>query len=131
MNDYLKGCLAVCITLILGCAPFSAKAPEDVVGSRAVEQAKALMRGEYDLALTYMTPTYQASPRAADYQRNRAGSGGWQGVDLKWVKCDQEYTICDVRLLISILRPPAVTVPIPIALDDKWIKVGRQWYQYD
>ena len=131
MNYCLKGCFAVGITLILGCAPFSPESPEDVVGGRALEQANALMLGEYELALTYMTPTYQSSPRAADYQRNRAGSGGWEEVDLKWVKCDQEYTICDVRLLISTLRPPAVTVPISIALDDKWIKVGRQWYQYD
>ena len=101
------------------------------MGNRAVEQGSALMRGEYDVAMTYMTPAYQSSPRAADYQRNRAGSGGWRGIDLKWVKCDLEYTVCDVRLMILTMRPPAVTVPIAIPLDDQWIKVGGQWYQYD
>ena len=116
---------------MMGCSTFSTKTTEETVGTRAVQQAHALMRAEYDVALTYMTPTYQSSPRAADYQRNRAGSGGWQGVDLKWVKCDEGYTTCDVRLIILTARPPAVTTPVPIPLDDKWIKVGRQWYQYD
>ena len=121
----------VCLTSGLGCTALSPETPEEIVGARALEQADALKRGDHAVALTYMTPTYQSSPRAGDYQRNRAGAGSWQKIELKWVKCDLNYTICDVRLLIYALRPPAMNVPIPIALDDRWIKVGRDWYQYE
>lgn len=121
----------VCLISGLGCAALSPKTPEEIVGDRALEQAEALRRGDHDAALAYMTPTYQSSPRAADYQRNRAGTGAWQKVDLKWVKCDQDSTVCDVRLIIYMLRPPAMNAPIPIPLDDRWIKVGRDWYQYE
>ena len=131
LNYLLKCWPIVCLALGLGCATPSPKTPEELVGGRALEQAEALMVADYAAALAYMTPAYQFGPRAADYQRNRAGSGSWQKVDLKWVKCDADYTVCDVRLLITALRPPAVTVPIQIALDDKWVKVNAQWYQYD
>jgi hypothetical protein len=129
-------CLLKCLPIVglaagLGCAGLSTQTPEQIVGERAIAQAEALRRGDYELALGFMTPIYQSSPRAADYQRNRAGAGGWQQVDLKWVKCDEGQSMCDVRLLITTARPPAVMTPIAIPLDDKWIKIDRQWYQYD
>ena len=131
LNCLLK-CLPIfCLALGLGCAALSPKTPEERVGDRALEQAEALMAADYELAMGFMTPTYQSSPRSADYQRNRAGSGSWQKVDLKWVKCDEEYKACDVRLLITAFRPPAVTVPIQVPLDDIWVKIDGQWYQYD
>lgn len=131
MNHLLKSLPMVYLALGLGCGTLTPQTPEEIVGDRALEQAEALRRGDYDAALAYMTPAYQSSPRAADYQRNRAGTGGWQKVDLQWVKCDLDYAFCDVRLIISMLRPPAMSFPIPIPLDDRWIKVGRNWYQYD
>ena len=129
-------CLLKCLPIVglaagLGCAGLPSQTPEEIVGDRAVAQAEALKRGDYEAALGFMTPTYQSSPRAADYQRNRAGSGGWQQIDLKWVKCDESYSACDVRLIITTTRPPFVTTPIPIPLDDTWVKIDRQWYQYD
>ena len=101
------------------------------MGGRALAQSEALMAGDYEAAMGFMTPTYQSSPRAADYQRNRAGTGSWQKVDLKWVRCDADYNACDVRLLITAFRPPAVAIPIQIPLDDKWVIIDGQWYQYD
>lgn len=115
----------------LGCAALAPKTPEEIVGARALEQARALQAGDYDSALDYMTPAYRSSPRARDYQRNRAGSGGWQDVVLKWVKCDPESARCEVRLLIYVIRPPAVNTPLPVPLDDTWIEVDGVWYQYD
>ena len=131
LNHLLKCLPIVCLASGLGCATFSTQTPEKIVGGRALEQAEALRVGDYPAALAYMTPTYQSGPRAADYQRNRAGSGSWQKVDLKWVRCDADYIACDVRLLITAFRPPAVAVPIQIALDDKWVEINGQWYQYD
>lgn len=115
----------------LGCAALAPQAPEELVGARALEQAEALKLGDYERALTYMTPSYQSSPRARDYQRNRAGSGGWEDIQLKWVRCDEEHGRCEVRLLIYAVRPPAFTSPVPVPLDDTWIKVDGKWYQYD
>ena len=131
MNYLLKYLPMACLGAGLGCAGLPSQTPEELVGGRAVAQAEALKSGDYEAALGFMTPTYQSSPRAADYQRNRAGSGGWQQIDLKWVKCDEGYNACDVRLIITTTRPPFVTTPIPIPLDDKWVKIDRQWYQYD
>jgi hypothetical protein len=127
----LQGLLMGCLASGLGCATSPTQTPEEVVGSRALEQARALMAADYAMAMSYMTPTYQSSPRSDNYQRARAGSGSWQKVDLKWVRCDADYNACDVRLLITAFRPPAVTFPIQIPLDDKWIEVDGQWYQYD
>jgi hypothetical protein len=121
----------VCLASGLGCATPSTQTPEEIVGGRALAQSEALMAGDYEAAMVFMTPTYQSSPRAADYQRNRAGTGSWQKVDLKWVRCDADYNACDVRLLITAFRPPAVAVPIQIPLDDKWVIIDGQWYQYD
>jgi hypothetical protein len=131
VNRLLKCLPIVYLAAGLGCAGLSTQTPEEIVGGRAIAQAEALRRGDFEVALGFMTPSYQSSPRATDYQRNRAGAGGWQQVDLKWVKCDKDYSVCDVRLIIMTVRPPAVMTPIPIPLDDKWLKIGRQWYQYD
>lgn len=131
MNYLLRSLPVVYLALGLGCGTLTTQTPEEIVGGRALQQAEALMVGDYKRALGFMTPTYQSSPRAAAFQRNRAGSGSWQKVDVKWVKCDPAYNACDVRLLITIMRPPAVTVPIQVPLDDKWVTVDGQWYQYD
>ena len=136
LGDITLNCLLKCLPIIclasgLGCATLSTETPEELVGARALEQAAALMAADYEIAIGFMTPTYRSSPRAADYQRNRAGTGSWQKVDLKWVKCDAEYNACDVRLLVTVLRPPAVTSPIQVPLDDKWVNIDGQWYQYE
>ena len=101
------------------------------MGERALAQAEALRSGDYEAALQFMTPSYQASPRARDYQRNRAGAAGWTSVDLKWVRCDEIGTSCDVRLIIRAVRPPVTNTPLPIPLDDVWILVDGEWYQYE
>jgi hypothetical protein len=131
VNCLLKPLPIIYLALGMGCGTLTTQTPEQVIGGRALEQAEALRVGDYKTALDFMTPSYRASPRAADYQRNRAGSGSWQKVDLKWVRCDEEYIACDVRLIVTTYRPPAVTFPIQIPIDDKWVKVDGQWYQYD
>ena len=131
MKAVFRGLAAVITMAVMGCETLSPKSTEEVVGARAMAQAEALRTGDYDLALSFMTPSYQASPRARDYQRQRAGSGGWQNIELKWVRCDNEEARCEVRLLIYALRPPALTTPYPIPLDDTWIKINGKWYQYE
>ena len=116
-----------------GCAVFETRPPEEVVAERAMEQANYLMAGDFEAALEYMTPSFQNGPKAQDYRREKAAAPAWDDASVKWVKCDadDEVTKCEVRLLITVLRPPAITVPIQIPLDDTWILVDGNWYQFD
>ena len=127
-----KWLVAVAV-LCVGCANLQNSSPEEEVGARALQQAEALMAGDFEAALDFMAPAYRASPRADSYGRNRAGAPAWSGVQLKWVRCDEgeKPERCEVRLLITTMRPPAIMTPIQIPLDDTWVLVGGQWYQYD
>ena len=116
------------------CVSLEPATPEEIVGTRALEQARALMAADFDAAIKYMTPSYQNSDRSKDYRRSKSGATGWTDVSLRWVKCGdepQEATRCEVRLMVTLLRPPAVTTPISVPLDDVWILVGGEWYQYE
>ena len=118
---------------LVGCSNINmAVAPEEIVGERAIAQANAVMVGDFDTGLGYMTPSYRESARAKDFKRSRSGATGWTNVDLKWVKCDDapKPTRCEVRLLVTLMRPPAITTPITVPLDDVWIFVDDDWYQY-
>lgn len=129
----LNRILLLCAFLVTGaCAGLEPKTPEEIVGERALEQARALMAADFDTAIEYMTPSYKNSDRASDFKRSRSGATGWMDASLKWVKCDDEPqpTRCEVRLLVKIMRPPAVTTPIIVPLDDVWILVDGEWYQY-
>jgi hypothetical protein len=48
------------------------------------------MAQEYDQALTFMTPSYQNSPRSKRFRGEFAGASFWQSAEVKWAKCDEE-----------------------------------------
>lgn len=75
--------------LISGCSPQPELSVEEQVGNRALQWAGALMSLDYDKALTFMTPSYQNSPRADRFRGEFSGAGFWKDAEIKWVKCDE------------------------------------------
>ena len=115
-----------------GCATVDNRDPEAIVGERVMQQMRAFMDLDYDLALGYMTPGYQQSPRAERFQGEFSGSGWWQDVTLKSVDCGEatDATRCSVRVIIMMMRPPAVRSPLPMPYDMTWVKLDGQWFHY-
>ena len=126
--------------MVIGCLPmvFSActtvpdQTTEDLVGQRAILWAEALIDLDYDGALTYMTPSYQASPRAARYRGDFSGAGFWRSVKRHSVDCgeSQAPSRCDVTIIIRMLVPPEMARETPIAYDMTWVLLDGQWYLY-
>ena len=120
------------LTVLGGCATVPEETTEDLVGQRAIEWAETLIALDYDGALTYMTPSYQASPRADRYRGDFSGAGFWRSVTLHSVDCeeDQPASRCDVRIIISMIRPPELTREMPIPYDTTWVFIDGIWFQY-
>lgn len=116
---------------VSGCVSTPERSVEETVAERAMAHMEALMALDYDTALSYMTPAYQASPRADRFRAEFSGAGWWQGVDFKWVKCSDVDggTACTVRVIIKLFRPPAVTSPTPIPYETVWIPIDSVWYR--
>jgi hypothetical protein len=91
MHPVLSLCLLAGV-LLAGCATPQPMTVEERVGNRALQWADALIAQDYEQALTFMTPTYQNSPRAERFRGDFGGSSYWQGAELKWVKCDEKNT---------------------------------------
>ena len=120
------------LILASGCATTPEVTTEEVVGNRALEWAETLMALDYEGALAYMTPGYQASPRAKRYRGDFSGAGFWRSVSLQSVDCgsDLPATRCTVRVIISMIRPPEMRREMPIPYDTVWVLLDGEWYQY-
>lgn len=176
--------------LITGCASQPDLSVEEQVGNRALQWAGALMAQDYEKALTFMTPSYQNSPRADRFKGDFSGAGFWQDAEIKWVKCDEasgpatgsgeistanstsgtskpvdtivadseeECVVtsweacgqtsavpsttadssavdssvrCEVRLILSVLKPPEMSFPMPIPYEAVWLNIDGTWYLY-
>ena len=126
--------------MVIGCLPmvFSActavpdQTVEDLVGQRAILWAEALMELDYNGALSYMTPSYQTSPRADRYRGDFSGAGFWRSVTPHSVDCgeSQAPSRCDVTIIISMIVPPEVARETPISYDMTWVFLDGQWYLY-
>ena len=75
---------------VTGCASVEKVSIEEQLNSKTLQWADALMAQEYDQALTFMTPSYQNSPRSKRFRGEFAGASYWQGAEVKWAKCDEE-----------------------------------------
>ena len=120
------------LALMAGCAATPQVTTEEIVGQRALDWADALIAQDFDRALTFMTPSYQASPRADRYRGTFSGAGFWSSVELKQVECDlgADAGRCEVRVIINMIRPPELTREMPIPYDTTWVLLGDEWYQY-
>ena len=120
------------------CSVLDPLPPEEAVRQRAQQQAEALLALDYEKALTYVSPSYQNSPRAAFYQSQYSGASFWNEAEVYWVRCgdDPDPQRCEVRLWVYASLPrmgrfqSQRSETDPTALDSIWIKVDRQWYQY-
>ena len=125
--------LAVIVGLS-GCAGWlQPPSAEEVVGQRATRWAEALIAQDYESALTMTTPAFRNSPRASRYQAEFSGASWWQDVSLKWVRCEatEQPSTCEVRQIITLMRPPAVSSPIPIPYETTWVKLKGSWYVFN
>ena len=118
--------------VLSGCNTVPDQATEDLVGQRAISWTEAMIELDYDGALSYMTPSYQASPRADRYRGDFSGAGFWRSVTLHSVDCgeSQAPSRCDVTIIISMIVPPEVARETPISYDTTWVLLGGQWYLY-
>ena len=126
--------------MVIGCLPvvFSAciavpeQTAEDLVAQRAILWAEALMELDYNGALSYMTPSYQTSPRADRYRGDFSGAGFWRSVTPHSVDCGESQvpSRCDVTIIISVIVPPEVARETPISYDMTWVLLDGQWYLY-
>ena len=123
------GCLSVVFS---ACTMVPDQTTQDLVGQRAISWAEALIDLDYDGALTYMTPSYQASPRADRYRGDFSGAGFWRSVTSHSVDCgeSQAPSRCDVTIIINMIVPPEVVRETPIAYDTTWVFLDGQWYLY-
>ena len=102
------------------------------MSQRAISWAEALIELDYDGALTYMTPSYQASPRADRYRGDFSGAGFWRSVTLHSVDCgeSQSPSRCEVTIIIGMIMPPELARETPIPYDMTWVMLDGQWYLY-
>ena len=76
-------------TVSVGCTAVPEQTTLDLVGQRAISWAEALMELDYDGALSYMTPSYQMSPRADRFRGDFSGAGFWRSVAPHSVDCGE------------------------------------------
>jgi len=116
----------------VGCTAVPEQTAEDLVGQRAILWAEALMKLDYNGALSYMTPSYQTSPRADRYRGDFSGASFWRSVTLHSVDCGESQTPsrCDVTIIISMIVPPDMARETPISYDMTWVFMDGQWYLY-
>ena len=190
MHSVSSVCLLAGV-LLAGCATPQPVTVEEQVGDKALQWADALMALEYDKALTFMTPSYQNSPRSERFKGDFSGSGFWQDAEIKWVKCDEtsdsrsstkdnisaplnneplssaattagalgsaddcivnawdscghEFSSpsaassavsggsdrCVVRLILTVMKPPEMSTPMPIPYELTFLNVDGGWYIY-
>ena len=118
--------------VVVGCATVPEQTTVDLVGQRAISWAEALMELDYNGALSYMTPSYQMSPRADRFRGDFSGAGFWRSVTPHSVDCgdSQAPSRCDVTIIISMIVPPEMARETPISYDMTWVFLDGQWYLY-
>ena len=115
-----------------GCTTVPEQTTEALVSQRAISWAEALIELDYDNSLTYMTPSYQVSPRADRYRGDFSGASFWRSVTLYSVDCGESQAPlrCDVTIIINMIVPPELVRETPIPYDMTWVLLDGQWYLY-
>ena len=137
MNRIYISLMALVSVLALGgCSMLQPRPPEEIIADRALAQARHLINKEYDLALTYVVPSYQDSARATFYEADYSGSATWTDASVAWVRCDEalEPDRCEVRLWVyggpAAPRGSSRADNEPFVLQRVWIKINGKWYQF-
>ena len=130
----LRRAVVICglLAVVSGCTTVPEQTTVDLVGQRAISWAEALIDLDYDGALSYTTPSFQASPRADRYRGDFSGAGFWRSVTLHSVDCGESQAPlrCDVTIIISMIVPPEAARETPISYDTTWVLLDGQWYLY-
>ena len=121
-----------------GCSALQSRPPEEIIADRALVQARHLINRDYDLALTYVVPSYQGGARAQFYEADFIGSSSWIDASVRWVKCGEvpQTDRCEVRVWIYGSLPSSGRYnsargdDVPWSWDTVWVKIDGEWYQY-
>ena len=120
--------------LVAGCASNSSMnvPPEARVAELAQAHADALMALDYEAAVQFTTPSFQAGPLARRYPSRYAGSRYWEDVEIKKVTCEpmEAPDRCVVRSIVYSNMPELGGVT-PIVRDRTWVKIDGDWFLYE
>lgn len=122
----------VAISLLTGCGanPVSEKVTiEEKVGSLAKERIDALMRGDYESAISYTSDAYQSVVSPAQYAQKYSGSRSWVSAELVQVKCEVAENFCMVGFNLSYKFPRMGDVQ-SVKSTQRWLRVAERWSIY-
>jgi len=98
-----------------------------VVNERAMARWDALIKGDLDLAYTYMSEASRQAYSLKAY-KERVKPGMWRAVKINSVACDAE--ICTASMMLTYDHRMMKGVQTPFA--ERWIiEKGTAWFVYE
>ena len=122
--------------LLGGCTWLQPKSPEERVLERAEAHLAALRAGDFAEALTYTTPSFQASAKARRYGALYSAAPAWRQAEVYRVDCpagDAELK-CEAHTRIHPFVPPHIQANItdlPVSVKADWLFLDGNWYRYE
>ena len=109
----------------------SSNSDENIVMKRAVQRWNYLIEHKAEKAYEFLTPGYRKTKPLAQYVGEKSSTAlRWKRANASKAKCEED--VCDVWISVDYEvnlpntggRPITTFAPI----QEKWVKVGRQWY---
>lgn len=128
------GAVALAASLGLGaCASLQSSTPEQEVAQRAEARWAALIKGDFNQAYGYLTPSFRAVVTAADYRKRFGAAGAWTNAIVHKVECEAESCTATIRVTTQV-RVPLFATKVPETttyLDEVWVREDGQWWRYE
>lgn len=122
--------------LLSGCTLLQPKSPEERVLERAEAHLAALRARDFATALTYTTPSFQASARARRYGVMYSAAPAWREAEVYRVVCPDAIEVlkCQAYTRIRPYVPPHIQANItdlPVSVRADWLLLDEEWYRYE
>lgn len=117
--------------LCSGCAILKPEPPEEVVARRATERWQALIRGDFERAYRYYTPSFRKEVDLKSFAlEKRKGVGVWQAARVEQVECpERERCRVLVRVKTRFVHPRYGPIESETPVEERWVyKDGKWWY---
>jgi len=124
--------LSLVVGLLGGCAALDVRPPEEQVKGRATEFYGALISRNFEKAMTYTTPSFQAGNTVYKLKAEYGGAPMWKGFEVNEVACEisEVRSLCEVFVVVRIAFPEFPVKDVPTRIQSTWIDVGGNWYLY-
>jgi hypothetical protein len=132
MVGYAWSVAGVCLLFaVTGCAvdgPAADQTAEVVIAKRAKARWEHMIKGEFEAAYEYLSPSYRSGISFRDHQ-SRIKPGLWRGVEVKAIKCDQP-DVCKVDVEIEFQYQAKWAGPVTgkRILSETWRKDMGEWW---